>query len=122
MAGPLSQPAQALRSGMWALIVLAIIALGLAFAGMRGWIPPGMAPAASLIFFGLILGALWLGSSGHRRALADRERASEAAMTILIATQLAKQDVATLEQLSRKAGPAGEAARMILSGRRKARA
>jgi hypothetical protein len=107
---------------MWALIVLAIMALAMAFAGMKGWVPRGLAPVALLIFCGLVVGALWLGLRGHRRALADRERASGAAMTIIIATQLARQDAATLEQLARKAGPAGDAARMILSGRRKTRA
>jgi len=122
MAELLSEGARVLQRAMWALIVLSILALGLAFAGTRGWVARDSIPSSLLMFGGSLFGALYLGFKAHRRALADRERDSSQAMVIAIATQLGRQDDAMLERIARKGGPAAEAARMILSGRRSGQA
>lgn len=119
--GSLSDAARALRNGMLALIALALFALGLAFAGVRGWVARGTVPSSLLLFVGATVGAAWMAVKGHRRALADRERASGQFMIVAIAAQLGKQDETTLTKLATKGGPAGEAARMILAGREQKR-
>lgn len=117
MDGPLSEGARALRSAMWALIVLWLVALGLAFAGVRGWIARDSIPWSLSLSAGSLLGAVYVGLKAHQQALVDRERTSRQAMIISIAAQLGKQDQATLERIAGKGGPAGEAARMIMAGR-----
>jgi hypothetical protein len=117
--GPaLSEGARSLRAGVWGMIFIAGLALVLAFAGARRWVPRETMGSALLMFAGAALGAVWLGIKAHRRTLADRDRASGQAMIVLLAAQLGKQDDATLQRIAGKSGPAGEAARMILKGRR----
>ena len=117
----LSEGTQSYRVLMWVLLVLAILALGLAFAGLRSWFPRSTVPFSMLIFSGAVLGSSWFGLQGHRRALADRERASRSAMMLVIAAQLGRQETPMLEKIAAKGGPAAEAARMILDGRRRTR-
>jgi hypothetical protein len=118
MTGSLSDAARAFRNGMLTLIGLALFALGLAFAGVKGWVARETVPSSLLLFAGAILGAGWLGFKGHRRALADRERASGQFMIVAIAAQLGKQDEETLRKIASKGGPAAEAAKLIMDGRR----
>jgi hypothetical protein len=115
----LSDEAQTLRLMMWALLVVAILALGLAFAGLRAWFPRRSVPFSMMMFTGAVLGALWYGLRGHQRAVADGERASQSAMIMVIAAQLARQETPTLEKIASKGGPAAAAAKMILDGRRR---
>jgi hypothetical protein len=121
MDGPLSEGARTLRSVMWSLIVLSLTALGLAFAGAKRWVAHDSIFLSLLLFAGSLLGAVYIGLKAHRRALDDRECASGQAMIITIAAQLGRQDEATLERIAARGGPAAEAARMILTGRRKER-
>jgi carbon starvation protein CstA len=118
MAGTLSDAARAFRNGMLALIMLALFALFLAFSGAKGWIARETVPSSLLLFAAATCGAGWLGIKGHRRALADRERASGQFMIVAIAAQLGKQDEETLRKIAAKGGPAAAAAKMILDGRR----
>ena len=118
MAGNLSEGAQSFRTGMLAMIGLALVALGLAFAGMTGWVARETLPSSLLLFAGATIGAGWSGIKRHRRALADRERASGQFMIVAIAAQLGRQDEETLQKIVAKGGPAAEAAKMILAGRR----
>jgi hypothetical protein len=116
--GNLSEGAQSFRTGMRAMIGLALVALSLAFAGMKGWVARKSVPSSLLLFAGATIGAGWSGIKGHRRALADRERASGQFMIVAIAAQLGRQDEETLREIAGKGGPAAEAAELILEGRR----
>jgi len=116
--GNLSEGAQSFRTGMLAMIGLALVALGIAFAGMKGWVARESVPSSLLLFAGATVGAGWSGIQGHRRALADRERASGQFMILAIAAQLGRQDEETLRKIAGKGGPAAEAAELILEGRR----
>ena len=118
MAGSLSDAVRAARNGMLALIGLAVCALGLAFAGLKGWVARETVPSSLLLFVGAALGACWFGLRGHRRVRADRERASGQFMIMAMAAQLGKQDEQTLRKIAGRGGPAAEAARLIMEGRR----
>jgi len=48
----------------------------------------------------------------------QREREGYGAMLVMIAAQLKDQDDTVLERIVAKGGPAGEAAEMVLRGRR----
>jgi heme A synthase len=117
--GPsISEAARSLRTGAWGMVSLAGLALVLVFAGARRWVPRETIGSALLLFLGASLGAVWLGYKAHRRAVSDRERTSSQAMIVLLAVQLGKLDDATLTRIGGQGGPAGEAARMLLKGRR----
>jgi hypothetical protein len=100
------------------MVFLAGFALVLAFAAARRWMPREALGPSLLLFLSAGLGAVWLGYKAHRRAVMDRERTSGQAMIVLLAVQLGKLDDATLTRIGGKGGPAGEAARMLLKGRR----
>jgi hypothetical protein len=110
VAGELSEAAQGYRTGMLAMIVLALAGAALTFAAIKGWANPALALPAILIVGGGSLGAAWMGLKGHTQVRQDRERASGQFMIISIAAQLGKQDDATLQKIAGKGGPAGEAA------------
>lgn len=117
--GPtISARARSLRTGAWGMVSLAGFAIVLVFAGARRWVPRETIGSSLLLFVGAGMGAVWLGYKAHRRAIEDRERSSSQAMIVLLAVQLGKLDDATLTRIGGKGGPAGEAARMLLKGRR----
>lgn len=117
--GPnISEGARSLRTSAWGMVSLAGVALVLVFAGARRWIPRETINLSLFLFVGASLGALWFGYKAHRRAVVDRERSSSQAMIVLLAVQLGKLDDETLTRIGGKGGPAGEAARMLLKGRR----
>jgi hypothetical protein len=118
MAGSLSDGARAARTAMLVLLGLALLGLGLALAGLKGWVAKDAVPSALLLFAGAMIGAGWFGLKGHRRVRADRERASGQFMIMTMAAQLGKQDEETLRRIAGKGGPAAEAARLIMEGRR----
>lgn len=123
MAGELSEAAQRYRTGMLAMIVLALVGVGLTLAGLRGVVGSALVLLGALLILGGSLGAAWMGLKGHSQVRQDRERASGQFMIISIAAQLGKQDDATLQKIAGKGGPAAEAARLLLTGReQKARA
>ena len=118
---PLSDAAREYRSAMWLLAGVAIIAFAVGYAGFRGAVPRlagiiglsvGIATAMVAFFFGL---------RAHGRALADQEISSQRTMIVLLTAELGNKDDETLESISRRGGPAGDAARLILEGRRERR-
>jgi hypothetical protein len=116
---PLSARARTLRFAMWGMVGVSAMLLGVAFAGARGWVPRGTGVAALWLFGAGVALVLWLGLKARAQALADRERESGQAMIVVIAAQLARQDDPTLEQIVGRGGPAADAAKLILAGRRK---
>lgn len=117
---PLSERARRLRLAMWALVGVAVVLLLVAFAGAKGWVPRNAGAAALWLFGASVTLVLLLGLKSRAQALADRERESGQAMVVVIAAQLARQDDPILEQIVRRGGPAADAAKLILAGRRKA--
>jgi hypothetical protein len=108
---------------MLALIMLALVGVGLTLAGLRGMVGSALVLLGALLLLGGAVGATWMGLKGHSQVRQDRERASGQFMIVSIAAQLGKQDDATLQKIAGKGGPAGEAARLLLAGReQKARA
>jgi hypothetical protein len=114
----MSEAARALRTAMRWMLAVAVACLGLAFGTTRGWVPRALIPVVTVAFLMACAWAIWLGLKSHRQALADRERSGRLSLIVTIAAQLGKQDDATLRQIAGKSGPAGEAARMILTERR----
>jgi hypothetical protein len=118
---PLSDAAREYRSAMWLLAGVAIVAYAVGYAGVKGAVPR----LAGLI--GLSLGvattvvAFFFGLRAHRRALTDQEMSSQRTMIVLLAAELGSKDDATLESIKRRGGPAGDAAALILEGRREHR-
>ena len=106
------------RLGMWLMLLLALLCLGMAIAGLMNWLPRRLGSLANPAFL-LSLGfGAWLGLRAHRSADADQEIRSRRDMIVLLAAQLGKQDDETLAGVVARGGPAGEAAEMILRGRK----
>ena len=118
---PMSEGARSLRTVSWVVLVLGLVVLGMIWMAVRGVLPRESMGSLLTIFFGLMAGATLLGLKSRRQAVADRERESRSAMIILIAAQLGRQDDDTLARIVAKGGPAGEAAAMVLAGRREPR-
>jgi hypothetical protein len=114
-----SEAARRLRLGTRLALLAGVFFFILVIGGIRGWWPQRLGQSALPLFFASVLTAAWLGVKSHRRALADREKASGGAIIVAIAAQLGKQDDATLEAIAGRGGPAGEAASLILAGRRR---
>ncbi len=114
-----SERARSLRLAMWAMAGLSLLLLAIAFAGARGWLPARAGLAALWLSGASFVLVLWLGLRARTQAIADRERESGQAMIVVLAAQLARQDEVTLQRIAGQGGPAAEAARLILSGRRR---
>lgn len=118
---PVSEGARSLRTLTWVVVSLALLVLGLIVMAIRGSLPRETLGSLLLMFLALMAGATLLGLKSRRQAVADRDRESRSAMIILIAAQLGRQDDDTLARIVAKGGPAGEAAAMVLAGRREPR-
>lgn len=114
----LSDAAREYRSAMWMLVAVAVISYAVGIAGVKGNVPRlagllglslGVATTAVAFFFGL---------RAHSRALADQDISSRRNMIVLLAAELGSKDDETLASIARRGGPAGEAATLILKGRR----
>lgn len=116
-----SEGARSLRTVSWVVLVLGLVVLGMIWMAVRGVLPRESMGSLLTIFFALMAGATLLGLKSRRQAVVDRERESRSAMIILIAAQLGRQDNDTLARIVAKGGPAGEAAAMVLAGRREPR-
>lgn len=103
---------------MWVVTACGILALAIAVAGARGIVPVAIGIAGGILFAISILLAGVLGLKMHRQALADREMAARRAMIVMLAATLGEQDDTALERITVQGGPAGEAAALILEGRR----
>ncbi len=116
---PLSERARMLSLGMRTTVAFGTVMLLVAFAGAKGWLPRATGTTALYLFGASIVIVFYLGAKTRAWALADRERESGQAMIVVIAAQLARQDIPTLERIASRGGPAAEAARIVLAGRRK---
>jgi hypothetical protein len=114
----MSETARSLRASARLALGLCLVSAAIAFGGMKGWLPPPIGLAFRPLALATAILSVWLGTKAHRRALADREMEGARAMIVVIAAQLGKQPDETLERIRVKGGPAGEAAGMILQGRR----
>jgi hypothetical protein len=114
----LSDRARGLRGIMWVLLAFTVILMLLGFGGAKGWVPVNVGISALLLSFATTLGAGWLGAKAHGQAIADREKQSHGSMIVAIAAQLGQQDDESLRKMQTVGGPAGEAAGLILLGRR----
>ncbi|HSR90609.1 MAG TPA: hypothetical protein VLK88_04815 [Gemmatimonadales bacterium] len=113
-----SLPQRAYRFGMWGLVALGLPGLFAAFLGARRVIPLPLGIAGGFSFLVCaLLGAL-MGLQARRQTLLQRERDNHSAMLVILANQLRVQDDALLQQIAGKGGPAGDAAEMVLKGRR----
>ena len=113
-----SLPQRAYRFGMWGLVALGLPGIFAAFLGARRVIPLPLGIAGGFSFLVCaLLGAL-VGLQARRQTLLQRERDNHSAMLVILANQLRVQDDALLQRIAGKGGPAGEAAEMVLQGRR----
>jgi hypothetical protein len=109
---------RAYRLGMWGLVALGTPGLFAAFLGARRVIPLPFGVAGGFAFIVCaLLGAL-VGLQARREMQLQRDRESYSAMLVILATQLRVQDDTVLQRIAGKGGPAGEAAEMVLQGRR----
>ena len=114
---PLSEAAAGYRLVMWAAIAVAVLSLGGIAAALKRKVPASLGGLAAL---GLLLSvgfAAYLGWKGRRLALRDREAQTRSDLTLLLVTQLGRQDDAALRRITEKGGPAAEAPELILQGR-----
>ena len=74
--------------------------------------------AGGFFFFTCVLLGALMGLQARRRLQEQRERESYGAMLVMIAAQIRDQADSVLERIVAKGGPAGEAAAMVLKGRR----
>jgi len=106
------------RLGMWLLFLIGMVNLVVAVRGVRQG-SNGMAGAfALLVFFLCIAGGAWLGLLGGRILRRARDQQSRTDAILLLVSELGRQDDDTLNRIARQGGPAAEAARMVLQGRR----
>ena len=113
-----TSPRRAYRFGMWGLVALGLPGLFAAFLGARRIIPPPLGVAGGLTFLTCaLLGAL-VGLQARRQMQLQRDRENYSTMLIILANQLRVQDDVVLQRIAGKGGPAGEAAEMVLQGRR----
>ena len=113
-----SLPRRAYRFGMWGLVALGLPGLFAAFLGAQRIIPLPLGIAGGFTFLTCaLLGAL-VGLQARRQMQLQRDRETYSTMLIILANQLRIQDEAVLQRIAGKGGPAGEAAEMVLQGRR----
>jgi hypothetical protein len=115
---PFSDASQALRRQMWLMALVAMMMLGIAALGARGFVDPWLGMAAGgFAALALVLTGV-LGLQARRQALADRELAGKREMIVTLTALLGQQDDATLERIAGTRGVQAEVARMLLEGRR----
>ena len=117
----LSQAAQEYRRSMWLAVLLGIAGFTVGIAAIRGNVAPTLGTLGFFVGMGALGLAAWFGLQVRARTLADREREASGTLTVMLAAQLRDRDEATLESMAQRGGPAGEAARLILEGRRERR-
>ena len=117
----LSDAAQEYRSDMWTLAAIAALGFVLGVSGVRGHLPRLVGVAGLSLGLASTCVACFFGLRAHRRALADQELVARRSMIVLLAAQLGARDDETLSGIASMGGPAAEAARLILQGRRERR-
>ena len=117
----LSQAAQEYRRWMWLALLLGIAGFVVGVGAIRGRVAPSLGTLGFIAGLGALGLAAWFGLQVRARTLADREREASGTLTVMLAAQLRDHDEATLESMARRGGPAAEAARLILQGRKERR-
>ncbi len=117
----LSDAAREYRSAMWMLAGVAVVSYAIGIAGVRGTVPRIAGLSGLSLGVATTVVAFFFGLRAHRRALADQELSSRRSMIVLLAAELGSKDDETLDSIVRRGGPAGEAATLILKGRRERR-
>ena len=100
------------------MVVLGTPGLVAAFLGARQVVPLALGVAGVFFFFTCVLLGALMGLQARRRLQEQRERESYGAMLVMIAAQIRDQADSVLERIVAKGGPAGEAAVMVLQGRK----
>jgi hypothetical protein len=117
----LSEGAREYRRAMWLTVLLGVAGFSVGISAMRGAVAPSLGTLGLLVGVGALALAAWFGVQVRARTLADREREASGTLSVLLAAQLRDRDEATLEAMARRGGPAGEAAQLILQGRKERR-
>ena len=105
------------RAGMWLLAVLGLLNLWIALDNARtGSSSSGL--TALVIFFVCISAGGWLGLARARQLRLARDHQSRRDAILLLVAELSRHDDNTLAGIARHGGPAGEAAVIVLQGRR----
>jgi Zn-dependent alcohol dehydrogenase len=117
----LSQGAREYRQLMWLMVVLGAAGFVVGVGAVRGSIAPSIGTLGFVVGVGALGLAAWFGLQVRARTLADREREAAGALTVLLAAQLRDRDEAELVEMVRRGGSVGEAAALILQGRKERR-
>lgn len=110
--------ASSLRGVMWLCFGLALLSLLGAITGAHNR-ASGAGASALLIFFCLIALGGVAGWMRARRLGAGRDQQSRSDAILLLVAELNRQNDETLERIARQGGPAGEAAQMVMQGRKR---
>lgn len=97
--------------------VAAALSLAVAVAGFRGVIPEEFALLGLALFVAFLVLIALLAWQTRQRIREQREAAERGQMIVILAAKLKDEETATLEQMVRRGGQAGEAAALILQGR-----
>lgn len=114
----LSDAANEYRQAMWVFGAIGLGALLVAFLAAKGAMPRMAGVVGIGIGAAMLTLCAWFGIRARQQALRDQEIAARRSMLVMLAAQLGHQDDDTLARITTKGGPAAEAARMILDGRR----
>ena len=113
----LSESATEYPRGMWILAVIGLGSLGVSWLAARGSLPRTLGIFGFSIGTAAVMLSAWFGIRARQQALRDQEIAARRSLIVMLAAQLGHQDDETLAGIVRKGGPAGEAAKLILTGR-----
>ena len=105
------------RAAMWLCFAVGLLNLWTAVRSARSGHASAGGTALVLFFVCLAAGA-WF---GWRRAVlirAAQEQQSRGDAILLLVAELGRHEDTTLERIARQGGPAGEAAAMVIQGRR----
>ena len=105
------------RAGMWLLFLLGMVNLIIAIRGLKRGAASGGILGLGIFFACVGLGG-WLGLLGARKVRRSRDQQSRSDAILLLVSELGRHDDDTLNRIARQGGPAGEAALMVLQGRR----
>lgn len=97
--------------------VAAVLSLVVAVAGFRRVLPETFAFLGLALFVAFLVLIALLAWRTRQQILGQREEAERGQMIVMLAARLRDEETGALEQMSRRGGPAGEAAALILQGR-----
>jgi len=97
--------------------IAAALSLLLAVAGFRRVIPGEFALLGLALFVAFLVLIGLLAWQSRQHILAQRAAVERQAALVILAARLKDEDAATLEEMARRGGQAGEAAALILQGR-----